>query len=285
MNIDSKTSSYNNNNNNNNNNVESIGINSWILLNFYIDEALRQAERLINALYNANDSKEVAFNAELEPEEIIIYNQFFQKLGVMIGFGMRCGVCVQAMLPPSFTKVLITPLNLISTNSNTNVIDMQRENVMNSQDQLFALCFRKGVTSLLPEHVLELLNQSDIDHLIHDNNSKDLVMWLRRIASYEKGIKKSDLHITLFWAIMLELPRSSVMTMLSKLPKEALLRTEDVNRKPMRILPPTALAMLSPESADIVVIPESCSISIPKVITLHAMRIKIDALINTRDLN
>jgi hypothetical protein len=252
----------------NSNGSANVCVSPWTTLAFFMEEALEQADRVIRMIYSS-DRQHLRYS--LSAAETSIFAQFFQELGVLIGIGLRNGVPVKIDLPSSFLPSL---LHTFET-SNSKESDESNDAIKESEEKVLSLCFVRGVTSILPTHIFELVTAEDMNTLLNGSPHENCVFHLRREATYFKGVNKSDLHITLFFSVLAQMPPFALKAI-----RVALFGVEEYNtlHRKMRIIPPTALALLTPDTAEISIIKDTSSISIPRVSSITTMRIKVDEL-------
>uniref|UniRef100_A0A7S3HT54 Uncharacterized protein n=1 Tax=Spumella elongata TaxID=89044 RepID=A0A7S3HT54_9STRA len=108
---------------------------------------------------------------------------------------------------------------------------------------------------------------------------------MHRHATYEAPLCAEDPHIMLFWAAMHELPTKNVQALLKQLmpPTTSPARVHQVlygakhapSSPPapfcLHILPPTAVAMLSPDVSEIVLFADRSALALPRYSSLKVM--------------
>jgi hypothetical protein len=108
---------------------------------------------------------------------------------------------------------------------------------------------------------------------------------LRKYAVLDNGLKENDFHIQLFWIALMELPLIQLEVLLSNIwSKRSLLKFQlylNCNKLPyiFRIMLPTAVALLNPDEADMMLFNDRNGISIPRYSTLPVMITRLQMLI------
>ena len=231
--------------------------------------------------------------------------QLAHATGVLLGLAFRFGVSCRCQLPRTFRDVL-------SMSDVSGALTTARRPRVASGASLprqftvvAAWALRHGLTAVFPEAAWNLLRPSAVVAMLTGGLSCFCPEILRREALYDGGVYPEDPHVQLFWIALNELPPAQVLRLLRKLwahvalPGEAFYLPCPSNSRaatsglasstttqshtalpaPLRILQPTAVAMLSPDSADITIFAEKCAISIPRFSNLDIMTSKLTLLL------
>ena len=236
--------------------------------------------------------------------------------GVLLGLAFRYGVPCRCQLPRTFRQVLCMvvggtgyPTEGKSSLSWSHEHGQRSSNPMTKSKAtakqftfVAAWALRHGLTAIYPEAAWNLVRPSTITAMLTGGISCFCPETLRREALYDSGVYPEDPHVQLFWIALAELSPIRVLQLLRKLWTHASLPGEayfvpcptqhggevgfnssyashSALPSPLRILQPTAVAMLSPDSADITIFAEKSAISIPRFSSLAIMMSKLNAIL------
>jgi hypothetical protein len=230
--------------------------------------------------------------------------------GVLLGLACRFGVACRCQLPRAFRQVLGMaagpglPASIAASSpapAPTGGGTAASLPVAHLFTMASAWALRHGLTSVYPEAAWNLLRPSAVAALTDSGGAACFCPELLRLeALYDGGVYPEDPHVQLFWIALAELPPAQVLQLLRKVWAHAALPEEayyvprcpspsdgrggggSVLPAPLRILQPTAVAMLSPDAADITVFPEKHALSIPRFSTLAIVRGKILELMKNK---
>jgi hypothetical protein len=259
-------------------------INDREVLVAFFEDALEQIQQFIeNNLKSFNAPNEIPI---LSPSRITLILQVFHSLGVMLGIAIRSNIPIILKLPSEFHELLVckSPNEYLSD-----------ENINQIQLQTMALSLRRGITSIIPNSVLEWMRVDDIKYLLRGCPTLSCATFLRRNATYEVGVNSTDKHVALFWSAIRDLPHKQRLELLCHLWKKsqhvtfdilcAQLEESDASIPSIHIFPPTALAMLCSDTSPIVIFPDRSAISLPRYTSFFTMKSRLKDLITSLKLN
>jgi hypothetical protein len=261
--------------------------NDWTLLTAFIEESVSQTQKLIDSFF----AKESHVSA-LSPSRLTILLQFFRALGVVLGLGWRAGISPSLSLPPSFHAVLASPVSSMSE-SESAAHYVEAATTLDLQITCMAHMLRSGLGSVVPRGAMALLSVEDIEFMLGGAPCLGVDI-LRKNAVYSHGLNANDLHVNLFWAALAKLPYKELASLLGALfPAEiegyfdllcVPLTSQDASLLENLILtlyPPTALAMLCPDTSPITAFPDKSGLSLPKCMSLGAMEERLRDFISS----
>ena len=236
--------------------------------------------------------------------------------GVLLGLAFRYGVTCRCQLPRTFRQVLcmvgggtgysaegISNSSWNQPHGQGSNLTIKAKTIAKQFTFVAAWSLRHGLTAIYPEAAWNLLRPSSVTAMLTGGITCFCPETLRREALYDSGVYPEDPHVQLFWIALAELPSIRVLQLLRKLwshttlPSEAyfvpcpsqhggevgsnsLYASHSSLPSPLRILQPTAVAMLSPDSADITVFTEKGAISIPRFSSLAIMMVKLNTVLS-----
>jgi len=271
-------------------------ISEWTLFSFYIEDALSQIQQIVGSLLKDDDNI-AQFSANVNAAQLNIIIQIVYSVGVLIGFAFQCGVAVFFPLSNACSSILSNTALSISISSPTTITN-------DDMNYTIALALRNGILSVLPEPAFDLITHREMKQLLCGSfgYGPPSVALLCRHATYEPPICSNDLHVMYFWIAMYELSPQQIECFLRRVMKrhdkiEATANQRGISQVTtddevlysssssspssiitLHILPPTALALLSPDICEIMVFADRRAISLPRYSSLHVMMQHIQLL-------
>ena len=249
-------------------NLSSINVNIGNMEKLIFDEfmviAMAQVQEVVSLLFTGNSSLLLEMTA-IETRAVLY---FFYATGLLIGVGIRNGAPMHLQLPSVFYNLIgsiaetkkVASFHSMPTDDNYNL----------NMIATCALTMRLGLSSVFPEAALNIFDSNDIKAVLMSTSSILSPYFLQTRAQYD-GMLPTDVHIEIFWNSVRSLTKKKLIALLKKiwkghqLPEYVYYESHSENGQlpaPLIIKPPTALGMLTPDNADIVVL-TSGSISIP----------------------
>jgi hypothetical protein len=256
----------------------------WNVFCAFVEEALDQAQTLIDSLFEPD-------RRALEPAQLMVIAQYLRALGVVLGLGWRAGCTTALRFPPHF-------MALLTAGGTTSDSDPGTARVLDCQDRSLAGALGAGLRSVVPSGALEVLSRQEMAFLLRGSPTMVGVIGMRRRAQYMNGAKPSDLHFVVFWTALAEIPEPAYLAIVRaafpSLAKAAVanatlslpLLTEEEEREygerlTLSMYPPTALAMLCPDSSPVAVFPDKNGISLPRYSSLQVMKERLLAFVTS----
>ncbi len=267
---------------------DGIRISEWSIFSAFVTAAIDQANSFIFSifyeLYTQEEIQSISnvHRHSLEVDrlsagEINLILQFLHALGVLIGLCIRAGVLINLHLP----EIIIMKFGGIYESDYT---DSKVFSVLFHRSAYLSI--RQGITSIFPESAFVLLSQDSMLCLFRGACPCTTVDLLQRCCILEGGLTDADTHIKHFFICLRELNPSDIEILLKLLWAKHNFIGEIYYVQchelpaPFHIIPPTAMALLSPDEADIIIFSDRNSISIPRYSSISVMHRYIKKIIH-----
>lgn len=268
---------------------DGIRISEWSIFCAFVTAAIDQANLFILSifyeLYTAEEMLNISngvrhhsFEVDrLSAGEINLILQYLHALGVLVGLCIRAGVLINLHLP----EIIIRKFGCIYESDHT---DSKVFSVLFYRSAYLSI--RQGITSIFPESAFVLLSQYNMLCLFRGACPCTTVELLQRCCILEGGLTDADTHIKHFFICLRELNPSDIEILLKLLWAKHHFIGEIYYVQghelpaPFHIIPPTAMALLSPDEADIIIFSDRNSISIPRYSSISVMDRYIKKIIN-----
>jgi len=249
-------------------NLNSINIVNMERLIFdeFMMTAMAQVQEVVSSLFADNSS--LLLHMTAVETRAVLY--FFYATGLLIGVGIRSGAPMNLHLPSVFYS-LIGSIAETKKVASFHSLSTDSDNYNSNMIATCALTMRLGLSSVFPEAALNIFDSNDIQAILTSTSSILSPYFLQTRAQYDGGLLSTDVHIEIFWNNVRGLSKKRLIAFLKKvwkghqLPEYTYYESQSENGQlpaPLIIKPPTALGMLTPDNADIVIL-TSGSISIP----------------------
>jgi hypothetical protein len=282
-------------------------VSEWTLFSLFLAEVSGEVKHLFDAVFRETIQFPIA--------DTFIVLRIMHFTGVLMGLSIRAGATMPLPLPSQFLDLMVafnrdgidgetpslTEQRLVQLVSRCNSTSGTRELTALSAAQTL----RVGLCSIIPEAGFSLTTRESFKALLAPSFHRDcrsnmkIIHLLRTCATFQGNVCPLSGHIELFWLALMEISYQELHHFLHRLFDHAsitetkllvqlwlqgpidLSTADDSSNFSMRILEPTAVALLSPESAGLTLSPQSPGISIPRYSSFGLMETKLAELIRS----